>query len=135
MNKEEAMQQSAITIPPEYVQLIEERKRIRVASLESRQQADMLEQLADRISAPETSEDLAPLTSQATPPQEVAAALLKLEEELAHIKQTEAHIQQHQTSIEKIKQRAIILMVALIGCGVALASALLYFVLHMFHIF
>ena len=129
------MQQSPITIPPEYIQLIEERKRIRQAGVESQRQADMLEQLADSISAQDTPAALAPLTSQATPPQEVAAALLKLEEELAHIKQTEAHIQQHYTTIGKIKQRTLILMVALIGCGVVLVSTVLYLALHMMQIF
>ena len=129
------MSQSPIIIPPEYVQLIEERKRIRQAFADSRHQRDMLAQLSDRISAQDTPEALAPLTSEATPPQEVAAALLRLEQELSQIKQTKARIQEHYAAIEKIRQRARILTFVLIGSSVVLASALLLFVLHMMHIF
>ena len=128
------MSQSPIIIPPEYVQLIEERKRIRQALADSRHQTDMLAQLSDRISAQATPEALAPLTSEATPPQEIAAALLRLEQELSQIKQTEARIKEYHATIEKVRQRARTLMFVFIGISIVLASALL-FVLHMMHIF
>jgi ABC-type hemin transport system substrate-binding protein len=129
------MSQPAIIIPPELVKLIEERHHIRAAFAESRRQATTLEQFAGQVPGSSTIETIAPLTREATPPQEITAVLSMLEQQLSDVKQLEARIQGHHTAIKKIKRKARNIMFILVVSGIALFIILLLFLSHTVRVF
>lgn len=128
------MRQSDIIIPPELVKLIEERQHIRAACADSPRQANTLEQFAGQVPGSSTVEAIAPLTREATAPEEIAAVLSMLEQQLSHIKQLEARIQDHHTAIKKIKRKARV-MLMLVVSGIALCIILLLFLSHAVRVF
>lgn len=100
------MSQSNVVIPPDVASLIDERRAIMDQYNAAEQQAARVHQLSPRIRKDVAAEPVQPLTSENLPPTELAVALPQLENELAHIQQTEQMIQRNHAEIDGIKAAA-----------------------------
>ncbi|MFL5659454.1 MAG: hypothetical protein ACJ8CB_35380 [Ktedonobacteraceae bacterium] len=129
------MSQQDITIQPEIIKLFDERKRLRQALEESFSQTRSLEQYSSQVEVTAVTQQLAPLTGEATPPNELAAVLPLLERAVTEGRNTQARIREQYAAIEEIKRRARNLKYTLIGSGVAVFGILFLILLHAVGVF
>src|SRR5439155_13240361 len=88
------MSQQDITVQPEIIKLFDERKRLRQALEESFSQTRSLEQYSSQVEVTAVTQQLAPLTGEATPPNELAAVLPLLERAVTEGRNTQARIRE-----------------------------------------
>lgn len=130
------MADSGIIIPTELSKIISERTTLWQKFEETQSQFKEMEKLASQVASSTPVQVPSELTSDKTPPAEVAAALQNFRGELARISKSQEDIKAYQAEIKKIENQqltlvivvgivlAIVLCIAAFG-GIAIVSAIL----------
>jgi len=130
------MSNSGVVIPSDISKLLNERVGIWQPFDEAQSQFEEIDKLSSQVASINPGQIPVELTSEKTPPAEVAAAYHHFQAELVKIVEAQEHIKAYQTEIQKIENRqktiavliglAIIVFMAIAACGVlAIINSLL----------
>jgi len=113
------MSNSGIVVPSDISQILSERANTWGQFDQAQNQLTEMEKLSSQIVASSLAQIPTELTSEKTPPAEVAAAYQNFQAEMARIAKAQEGIKTHQAEIKKIEGQRTTMMI-LIGLGVVL---------------
>jgi hypothetical protein len=119
------MADSGVVIPEDISRIVNERANLWQRFEESQSQVSEIEKLASQVASSTPAQIPTELTSDKTPPAEVAAALQNFQGELTRINKGQEGIKAYQAEIKKIEnqQLTIIIVVGLIIAAVLCIAA------------
>lgn len=114
------MNEQGLQVPPQFVGVLEERNRIWEHYDSAHRNAAEFDTLARKVPNTGPSDEIALLTPEGIPPDEVRATITGLQKGLGQVSEEETRIKQLQEEIQRIRSNAQMMLV-MIGLAIIVA--------------